>query len=82
MGFKLTSIRDLIGTGGILALLLFVVGSLIIAVALGGRDLSVRSVMGLATAQRNVSAALVVSARTSPATTHSPACWSGPFSCF
>jgi len=60
LALNVANILDLIGTGGILALLLFIVGSLVIGLALGGRD---RSVMGLGTAQRNVSAALVVSAQ-------------------
>jgi BASS family bile acid:Na+ symporter len=63
LGLNVSNILSLIGTGGILALLLFVVGSLIIGLVLGGREPSVRSVMGLGTAQRNVSAALVVSAQ-------------------
>ena len=53
----------LASTGGILALLLFIVGSLAIGYLLGGRDAGTRSVMGLGTAQRNVSAALVVAAQ-------------------
>lgn len=57
------NILGLLGTGGIIALLLFVLGSLAIGVVLGGRDPGVRSVLGLGTAQRNVSAALVVAAQ-------------------
>ncbi len=60
LGLNVSTILDLVGTGGILALVLFVVGSLAIGLVLGGRE---RSVMGLGTAQRNVSAALVVSAQ-------------------
>lgn len=63
LGLNATNIIDLIGTGGILALLLFIFGSLLIGLLLGGRDPSIRSVMGLGTAQRNVSAALVVTAQ-------------------
>jgi len=63
LGLNVSNIITLIGTGGILALLLFIVGSLLIGLLLGGRDPSVRSVMGLGTAQRNVSAALVVTAQ-------------------
>ncbi len=37
-----------------------VVGSLLIGMLMGGRDPAVRSVLGLGTAQRNVSAAIVV----------------------
>ena len=63
LGLNVSNIIDLIGTGGILALLLFIVGSLVIGFVLGGSEPGVRSVMGLGTAQRNVSAALVVSAQ-------------------
>ena len=45
------------------ALLLFIIGSLIIGLLLGGRDPGVRSVLRLGTAQRNVAAAIVVSAQ-------------------
>ena len=57
------NILGLLGTGGIIALLLFVLGALAIGVVLGGRDPGVRTVLGLGTAQRNVSAALVVAAQ-------------------
>ena len=60
LGLNVSNILGLIGSGGILALLLFIVGSLVIGFLLGGRNLGDRSVMGLGTAQRNVSAALVV----------------------
>jgi BASS family bile acid:Na+ symporter len=63
LGLNVSNILSLIGTGGIFALLLFIVGSLLIGFLLGGRDPSVRSVMGLGTAQRNVSAAILVSAQ-------------------
>ncbi len=63
LGLNFSSILALIGTGGLLALLLFIVGSFAIGFVSGGRDPGVRSVMGLGTAQRNVSAALVVSAQ-------------------
>lgn len=60
LGLNISNILSLIGTGGILALLLFIIGSFAIGFVLGGRDPAVRSVMGLGTAQRNVAAALVV----------------------
>jgi BASS family bile acid:Na+ symporter len=63
LGLNIANIIDLIGSGGIVALLLFIVGSLLIGLVLGGRDPQVRSVMGLGTAQRNVSAAILVSAQ-------------------
>jgi BASS family bile acid:Na+ symporter len=63
LGFNVSNIISLIGTGGLVALLLFIIGSLLIGSLLGGRDASIRSVMGLGTAQRNVSAAILVSAQ-------------------
>lgn len=63
VGLNVSNIIDLIGTGGILALLLFIIGSFLIGFLLGGRDPGDRSVMGLGTAQRNVSAAIVVTAQ-------------------
>jgi predicted Na+-dependent transporter len=63
LGLNASNIIDLIGTGGIAAALLFLAGSFVIGFALGGRDPAVRNVMALGTAQRNVSAALVVTAQ-------------------
>jgi predicted Na+-dependent transporter len=60
LGLNISSLIALIGTGGIIALLLFIVGSLVIGLVLGGREPGIRSVMGLGTAQRNVAAALLV----------------------
>ncbi len=60
LGLNVSNVISLIGTGGFLALLLFIVGSLLIGFVMGGRDPGVRNVMGLGTAQRNVSAAIVV----------------------
>jgi BASS family bile acid:Na+ symporter len=61
LGLNVSNIIDLLGSLGLLALLLFIVGSLLIGLLLGGRDPAVRSVMGLGTAQRNVAAAILVS---------------------
>jgi BASS family bile acid:Na+ symporter len=61
LGLNVSNILDLIGTGGMVALLLFVIGSLAIGLVLGGREAGTRSVLGLGTAQRNVSAAIIVS---------------------
>jgi BASS family bile acid:Na+ symporter len=72
LGLNVSNILALIGTGGLLALLLFIVGSLLIGLLLGGRDAGSRSVMGLGTAQRNVSAALVVTAQNFPGTNTLP----------
>ena len=50
----------LVGTYGILAGIIFILASLVVGYLLGGSD---KSVMGLGTAQRNISAALVVAAQ-------------------
>ena len=50
----------LVGSWGILAGVIFVVISLVIGYFLGGSEGSIKSVMGLGTGQRNISAALVV----------------------
>ena len=60
LGLNLANVISLIGTRGFLALLLFIFGSLLIGFAVGGRDPGVRTVMGLGTAQRNVSAAILI----------------------
>lgn len=60
LALNISSIIDFIGSWGLLALILFLVGSLIIGVLLGGREPGIRAVMGLGTAQRNISAAIVV----------------------
>jgi BASS family bile acid:Na+ symporter len=60
LGLNAANVISLIGTGGFLALLLFIAGSLLIGLVIGGRDAGVRNVTGLGTAQRNVSAAIVV----------------------
>ncbi len=59
---EFSTIIGTIGTGGILAALIFLVGALAIGLLLGGKDPSVRSVMGLGTAQRNLAAAMLVAA--------------------
>jgi BASS family bile acid:Na+ symporter len=63
---NLSNIRGLIGTGGILALLLFILGSFVIGFLLGGRDPADRRVMALGAAQRNVATALVVASQNFP----------------
>ena len=55
-------IVSLFGTGGIIAILVFLLASLAIGYGAGGSDPAIRSVMGLGTAQRNLSAALIVGA--------------------
>ena len=58
-----SAIVSLIGTGGLIAILIFLLVSLALGYFAGGSDPATRSVMGLGTAQRNVSAALVVGAQ-------------------
>ena len=58
-----SSIVSLIGTGGLLAIIVFILASLLLGYVLGGRDPGIRSVMALGTAQRNLSAAMVVAAQ-------------------
>ncbi len=53
-------IVELIGTGGFAAILLFLGAALAVGYFGGGNDPGSRSVLGLGTAQRNLSAALVV----------------------
>lgn len=60
---QFSTIIGTIGTGGILAALLFLGGALVIGLVLGGKDVGFRSVMGLGTAQRNLAAAMLVSAQ-------------------
>jgi predicted Na+-dependent transporter len=60
LGLNISNIISLIGSMGFVALILFVFGSLAIGFITGGRNPGVRSVMGLATAQRNVAAAILV----------------------
>lgn len=68
LGLNVSNIIDLIGSWGFLALILFVVGSLLIGMLVGGRDPAVRSVLGLGTAQRNVAAAILVASLNFPGT--------------
>jgi BASS family bile acid:Na+ symporter len=60
LGLNVSNILSLIGTGGFVALLIFIFGSLGIGMLLGGRNPAERNVMGLGTAQRNLAAAIVV----------------------
>jgi BASS family bile acid:Na+ symporter len=62
LALEFSTIIGTIGTGGILAALIFLVGALAIGLLLGGKDASKRSVMILGTAQRNLSAAMLVAA--------------------
>ena len=60
---EFSTIIGTIGTGGILAALIFLVGALAIGLLLGGKDAGMRPVMGLGTAQRNLAAAMLVAAQ-------------------
>jgi predicted Na+-dependent transporter len=63
LGLQYKTILGTIGSGGILAAVLFLVGALIIGLLLGGKDAAMQSVMGLGTAQRNLAAAMLVAAQ-------------------
>jgi len=52
-----------VGTGGILAALVVLIGAFAVGFLMGGRPAEQRSVLGLGTAQRNLSAAIVVAAQ-------------------
>jgi BASS family bile acid:Na+ symporter len=60
LGLNISNILSFIGTRGIAAVVLLIVGSLVIGTLLGGREPSVRTAMGLSTANRNGAAALLV----------------------
>lgn len=60
---QFSTIIGTIGSGGLLAALFFLLGALLIGLLLGGREGSMRSVMGLGTAQRNLAAAMLVAAQ-------------------
>ena len=57
------SIVALVGSGGLIAIVVFILASLALGYFTGGSDPGMRSVMGLGTAQRNISAAMVVAAQ-------------------
>lgn len=63
VGLNVSNIVEMVGSLGILALLSFIAGNLLTGYLLGGRDPGIRSVMALGTAQRNVSAAILVTAQ-------------------
>jgi predicted Na+-dependent transporter len=60
LGLNVSNIIGFIGTLGIGAMVLLIVGALVIGLLFGGRDPGVRSAMGLSTANRNGAAALLV----------------------
>lgn len=55
-----SSIVGIIGTGGLAAILVFLAVSFVLGYLAGGSDARIKSVLGLGTAQRNLSAAFVV----------------------
>ena len=59
LGLNISNILNFIGTRGIGAMVLLILGSLLIGLLLGGRDPGIRSAMGLSTANRNGTAALL-----------------------
>jgi len=61
-----TDIVGLIGTGGLIAAIVFLLIALGLGYISGGSDPATRSVLGFGTAQRNLSAALVVGAQHFP----------------
>lgn len=60
VALNFNSMIALVGSFGILAAILFIVAMLIVGFLLAGRSEETRSVLALGTAQRNISAALVV----------------------
>jgi len=60
LGLNISNILGFIGTRGIGAMVLLIVGALVIGLLFGGRDPGVRTAMGLSTANRNGAAALLV----------------------
>ena len=57
---NIKEILSMMVTGDGLAILVFIVASLVCGFALGGKKAPIRNVMGLGTGQRNISAALIV----------------------
>jgi BASS family bile acid:Na+ symporter len=60
LGLNISNIIGFIGTLGIGAMMILILGALLIGLLFGGRDPGVRSAMGLSTANRNGAAALLV----------------------
>jgi predicted Na+-dependent transporter len=60
LGLNISNIIGFIGTRGIGAMIILIVGALLIGLLFGGRDPGVRSAMGLSTANRNGAAALLI----------------------
>jgi BASS family bile acid:Na+ symporter len=60
LGLNISNILGFIGTRGIGAMVILILGALVIGLLFGGRDPGIRSAMGLSTANRNGAAALLV----------------------
>jgi predicted Na+-dependent transporter len=60
LGLNISNIIGFIGTRGIGAMIILIIGALLIGLLFGGRDPGARSAMGLSTANRNGAAALLV----------------------
>jgi len=60
LGLNISNIIGFIGTRGIGAMVILILGALLIGLLFGGRDPGIRSAMGLSTANRNGAAALLV----------------------
>jgi predicted Na+-dependent transporter len=60
LGLNISNIIGFIGTRGIGAMIILILGALLIGLLFGGRDAGVRSAMGLSTANRNGAAALLI----------------------
>lgn len=60
---KWSNVVDLVGTGGLAAIAVFLTGALAAGFLAGGTDATARTLSGLGAAQRNLSAALVVAAQ-------------------
>lgn len=60
LGLNVDNVVDLVGTRGLLAVVLLVVASVGVGLLVGGRNPEARVVVALGTGQRNLSAALVV----------------------
>jgi predicted Na+-dependent transporter len=60
LGLNISNIIGFIGTRGIGAMIILILGALLIGLLFGGRDSGVRNAMGLSTANRNGAAALLI----------------------
>jgi BASS family bile acid:Na+ symporter len=61
-----SAIVGVIGTGAILAIAIFLVVTVVVGYILGGSEKSTKSVLGLGTAQRNISAAFLIAVQNFP----------------